>query len=272
MPIYEDDGTEHVRSSLTHAASSNVLSSLLAQPQAEQLDGGLQHLDELLLQTGGGDDARSSGSGASDEPPAELPETWKKLFDQLLPNCSSYSQAELSECAAACEEGLREQRHRPVALRIAMLHDVYMLKQDLVTGSNGAWKVVEGLERQTRKNYSLKMIAVKSAASLRGRDDDESSHKLNMQAFYSICSFIEEALYNPSYVCIVFKWGLHEMDTNHQLSCLVLDAIQLLLELLPDELKPPKQQCLRIGKGELQRVLLRSMALDTFLQSNLFLQ
>ena len=36
MPIYEDDGADHVRS-LTHAASSNVLSSLLAQIEYFQL-------------------------------------------------------------------------------------------------------------------------------------------------------------------------------------------------------------------------------------------
>ena len=61
------------------------------------------------------------------------------------------------------------------------------------------------------------------------------------------------------------------MDASHQLSCLILDALDLLRELLPPE-ERHKCRRLRLNRADLQRVLLRSLALDTFLQSNLYLE
>ena len=92
-----------------------------------------------------------------------------------------------------------------------------------------------------------------------------------MHAFYLICSFVDEVYSHSSYVCLCMKWGMHEVDASHQLSSLVRDALHLLRELLPPD---EREGCahLRLGGKEMQRVLLRSMALDTFLQSNLFLE
>ena len=59
------------------------------------------------------------------------------------------------------------------------------------------------------------------------------SEPVDMQAYYSIGSFVEEVFIQPNLCCLCFKWGLHEMDSTHQLSCLVLDALMLLIELMP---------------------------------------
>ena len=59
------------------------------------------------------------------------------------------------------------------------------------------------------------------------------------------------------------------MDASHQLSCLVLDAIDLLQELLPPNERP---RYLRLHRTDLVRLVVRSMALDTYLQERLFLE
>lgn len=66
------------------------------------------------------------------------------------------------------------------------------------------------------------------------------------------------------------RWGMHEVDASHQLSSLVMNALTLLLEVLPDEQRSCKN--LQLDGSELQRVLLRSMALDSYLDGHLFIE
>ena len=202
-----------------------------------------------------------------------LPECWIRLFEELLPannaeEQSRFSEAELSECTAACEESLREQG--PLTLRVGRLEDVFIMRQEIASYGGGSFRVMEGVDRTTQHNFSLKLVSTSPWSSRRIRE--RARHEpIDMQAYYSIGSFIEEVFCQPGRCCLCFKWGLHEMDSTHQLSCLVVDALMLLIELMPSHVRKHAKY-LRVGKDQLQRVLLRSMALDAFLQRNLFLQ
>ena len=66
------------------------------------------------------------------------------------------------------------------------------------------------------------------------------------------------------------RWGMHEVDASDQLSSLIFESLKLILEILPADQTACRN--LQIGGADLQSLLLRSMALDTFLQSNLFLE
>ena len=91
------------------------------------------------------------------------------------------------------------------------------------------------------------------------------------QAFYLISHFVDEVFAQPDHVCLCMRWGCHEVDSSHHLSCLVLNALELLLELLPS---PEDVGCkhIRLPRVDLQRILLRSLALDTYLLDHLFIE
>ena len=73
----------------------------------------------------------------------------------------------------------------------------------------------------THKNFSLKMVPADGRL--------RASRPLDpMQAFYLICSFVDEVYRHPSYVAIVMKWGMHEVDASHQLTTSILEPLQLL--------------------------------------------
>ncbi|KAL1503705.1 hypothetical protein AB1Y20_012178 [Prymnesium parvum] len=146
-------------------------------------------------------------------------------------------------------EGLVEQR--------------YELKRQLSNGRS--FKVMEGVHRQTQKNHSLKIVSLCQGGLRVTRAFD------TMQAFHMICSFVDEVFCHPRYVCICMKWGMHEVDSSHQLSKWIVESARVLLEVLP-----PKQQksarYLRLSALDVQHLLLRSTALDLYLQDNLFIE
>lgn len=79
---------------------------------------------------------------------------------------------------------------------------------------------------------------------------------------------------HPNYICIVMKWGMHEVDASHQISASIIDAIRLLNELLPHTRSRSEQrrlQHLRMSGDVLQKLLLRVACLDAHLKSSLWL-
>jgi hypothetical protein len=209
-----------------------------------------------------------TANNSSHMPVHGLPSPWSALLSRLARSgtisLSPLSQAEL---VAAAHDSLRHKDALPLRLRTGVLEDHYLLKRELASGAH--FEVTEGVQRETQRNYSVKIVSRHVTARLgpagAGRQLDP------MQAFYLICSFVDEVFAQPHSVCLCMKWGCHEVDASHQLSCLILDALDLLRELLPPE-ERHKCRRLRLNRADLQRVLLRSLALDTFLQSNLYLE
>jgi hypothetical protein len=79
---------------------------------------------------------------------------------------------------------------------------------------------------------------------------------------------------HPNYICIVLRWGMHELDASHQISAAIIDVIRLLNELLPKGRSRSEQRRLRhlrLSGEVLQRLLLRVACLDAHLKSNLWL-
>ena len=92
-----------------------------------------------------------------------------------------------------------------------------------------------------------------------------------MHSFYLIASFVEAVYVAPRYVGVVMKWGMHEVDASHQLSCVLLDALELLRELLPTERRAESTHY-KLDATQVQQLLLRSLSLDVYLQTHLFIQ
>ena len=86
-----------------------------------------------------------------------------------------------------------------------------------------------------------------------------------------IISFVDEVFCHPSYVCVCMKWGMHEVDSSHQLANWVVESVRVLLEVLPPQ-QQKASQYLRLGPTALQHLLLRSAALDLYLKDNLFIE
>lgn len=124
---------------------------------------------------------------------------------------------------------------------------------------------MEGVHKRTQKNYSLKIISL-SHDNVRAVKAFET-----MQAFHMICSFVDEVFCHPSYVCICMKWGMHEVDSSHQLGKWIVESAGVMLEVLPAEQRK-EAQYLRLGPSEVQQLLLRASALDLYLQDNLFIE
>ena len=162
------------------------------------------------------------------------------------------------ELMAAAHESLQRDT-LPMRLAPGLVEQRYSIKQQL--GGGAHHKVIEGVHRQTHKNHALKLVS-------RGGRLRVTKVLDTMQVFHLISSFVDEVYCHPNYVCICFKWGMHEVDASHQLSAWIVDALHLLRELLP----PRKHPYFRLGAHDMQRVLLRTSCLDLYLQSNLFIQ
>lgn len=124
---------------------------------------------------------------------------------------------------------------------------------------------MEGVHRQTQKNHSLKIVSLhrNNVRAVKAFD--------TMQAFHMISSFVDEIYCHPNYVCICMRWGMHEVDSSHQLSKWIVESARLLFEVLaPQEQKTSRY--MRLGPLEVQKLLLRSAALDLYLQDNLFIE
>ena len=64
--------------------------------------------------------------------------------------------------------------------------------------------------------------------------------------------------------------GTHELDAQHGLAALVLEALRVLHELLPTEWRSPKGE-LHLRAEDTRRLISRLLQLDLHLQANLFL-
>lgn len=198
---------------------------------------------------------------------APMPPPWRALLSSLersgtLP-ISPLAQQELVSAAQLSLQGQKELA--PLHLRAGYLEDSYVLKKrDLVAGASFA--VHEGVHRKLQRNYSIKIV------SRSGLRPEPGIMRLDpMQTFYLVSSFVDEVFATPRTLALCMKWGTHEVDQAHRMSELVLDALDLLRELLPPgEHSQPKS--FRLDREDLQNLLLRSLALDTFLQDNLFLE
>jgi len=193
---------------------------------------------------------------------------WETLLSSLAQSeIPDVSAASLSELVVAAHDSLHSKAAAPLLLQSGMLEDHYDLKQELASGER--FEVVEGVHRQSQRNYSLKIISRRGAHKLRAAGG--SKRQLDpMRSFYLICSFVDEVYATADKVCLCMKWGSHEVDASHQMACLVLDALDLLFELLPPNVSSP-YEFPKLDSSGLQRLLLRSMALDTFLQDHLWL-
>ena len=67
------------------------------------------------------------------------------------------------------------------------------------------------------------------------------------------------------------KWGMHEVDSSHQLSKWIVESARVLLELLPSNQRDALKY-LRLGSTDVQHLLLRSAALDLYLEQSLFIE
>ena len=198
-----------------------------------------------------------------------LPTPWQALLSQLAQGGTAFTLSPLSqqELVAAAHDSLRQKDAVPLRLSAGALEDHYVLKRELMSAAH--YEVVEGVKRDTHKNYSLKIVRWRNAARLSAAAT--AGARLDpMRAFYLISSFVDEVFSEPNQITLCMKWGSHEVDVSHQLSCIILNALKLLRELLP----PNDQQsaCVRLQRTDLQRVLLRTMALDAFLEHHMYIE
>jgi len=207
---------------------------------------------------------RDRAHKASRVPPdPHMPAPWVGLLTRLAAfgESSSLSPLSFAELLQAAHASLRHQ----LALHLCsgLLESAYLLRKPIATGN--AWKIIEGVEHTTQRNFSLKIVSTREAPPR------STTTICPMQAYYLISSFVDEVYLHPNYMCMCMKWGMHDIDSSHQLSHIILDALCLLLEVLPAE---QRARCsyLRLSAIDVQHVLLRSMALDEFLSKNLFIQ
>jgi len=201
-----------------------------------------------------------------------LPDAWQALlgavsaisassehFDErLLANLTQ------SELVAAAHESLLDSV--PLRLDFGVLDQFYVMKKELSACTD--FKVLEGVERSTHKNFSLKIVPRAKGRRLRAVKPLEP-----LQVSYLIMSFVHEVYVHPNYVCVCLKWGMHEIDSSHQLSAWIVEASHLLDELVQSHpsLTASSRRYLRLSAKELQRLLLRTACLDLYLNSNLWL-
>lgn len=196
-----------------------------------------------------------------------LPTPWEAVLSRLSRSGAlTLSAVAQQELVAAANESLRQKDALTLQLRSGKLDDHYMLKRELHAGAH--YQVMEGISRTTQHNVSLKLVSRGAAARLKRA---HASARLDpMQVLYLVSSFVDDVFASKRHVVLCMKWGSHEVDATHQLSCLVLNALDLLHELLPAADVPTPN--LHLQRADLQRVLLRTMALDAFLQDHLYIE
>ena len=145
-----------------------------------------------------------TANNSSHMPVHGLPSPWSALLSRLARSgtisLSPLSQAEL---VAAAHDSLRHKDALPLRLRTGVLEDHYLLKRELASGAH--FEVTEGVQRETQRNYSVKIVSRHVTARLgpagAGRQLDP------MQAFYLICSFVDEVFAQPHSVCLCMKYA-----------------------------------------------------------------
>lgn len=149
-----------------------------------------------------------------------------------------------------------------IELLKSKVSDNYRMGKVLAQGID--FLVVEGVHLQTKQSRALKLIC-KSSARFRLGDEPLRTRVCSN----TLSSCLEEVYEGPNHVCVVMRWGMHELDGQHTLAAAVLEATRLLRELVPSDELPAEGLMLR--KCDAQRLISRATALDCHLQSNLFI-
>lgn len=152
-----------------------------------------------------------------------------------------------------------------VRLASSRLADRYSMGKVLVQGEG--YCIVEGLHLATSSSHALKLVS-KTHASPEPRPWGRSG--IRPHAAWSILSkCLHEVYEGANHVCIVMHWGTHDLDGEHHLSSAVLEALRLLHEVLPSE-NVKGDAGVMLGAEDMRCLMLRVLALDCHLQSNLF--
>ena len=103
-----------------------------------------------------GEKAHTSSSRSS-----PMPAPWAGLLARLsaLGENSTLSPVSFAELLSAAHESLRQQLK--LHLCSGLLESAYLLRKSISTG--GSWKIVEGVERATQRNFSLKIVSLREA-------------------------------------------------------------------------------------------------------------
>ena len=139
--------------------------------------------------------------------------------------------------------------------------DTYNMGKLIVQGAD--YIVVEGLHRVRGSSHALKLVTKRRSSSRHAR----RLSPRKCQALLAQC--LEEVYELPHHVCLVWAHGTHDVDIQHDgcLSGMVLDALKVLKELMPERQKGE----IMLQGGDTQRLISRILALDCHLQANLFI-
>jgi len=149
-----------------------------------------------------------------------------------------------------------------VHLKQSRVSDHYRMGKVLAQGDD--YMVVEGQHLQTSQSFALKLLSKHST----WLSEVDAGPSRTCSRLIGHC--VDELYEGANHVCIVMRWGTHELDAKHQLAAAVLQALRLLREVQPDNadlLSKGFMMC----KADTQKLLLRAVALDCHLQSNLFI-
>jgi len=124
--------------------------------------------------------------------------------------------------------------------------------------------VVEGVHISTNRPHSLKLISKNSQLKLQ---QHPQLPKADCSRRLSQC--VEEVYEGPNHVCLVMHYGTHELDSEHDLSVAILEALRLLREVMPNT--GDSEDCLCLKAADTAKLMHRLTALDTHLQANLFI-
>jgi hypothetical protein len=140
----------------------------------------------------------------------------------------------------------------------------YAMGKILLAGED--YMVVEGIHQRTHASHALKLVCKSSRAELKpARDAGHGAGACWQQLSHCVGDVFEM----PSHVCMVMPWGTHELDSQHGLAALVLEALRVLHELLPSAAAPKGE--LHLCAEDARRLISRLLQLDLHLQANLFL-
>lgn len=186
-----------------------------------------------------------------------LPPRWAQLLGRLGQAADASQALGMLELVAAASERLQSDP-LPLEVSSGLVEESYQLKRELSSGRG--FRVVEGVALCGQRNYSLKFVHGHGVRATRPLD--------TMQCLHLITSFVGEVFAHPTFVCVVMRWGMHEVDGSHQLAAVIAEAVRLLRELLPSG---GQSRYLRLSSSVLQRLLLRMACLDSHLGDSLWL-
>lgn len=163
------------------------------------------------------------------------------------------------ELMAAVQESMRRD---PLQLKLqhGLVEQAYTFKREMVNGAH--CKIIEAVENSSQKNFSLKIVPL----NRHRRGSKQPADPMHLMHLISLT--VNDAYCHPNYVCMCMKWGMHEVDSSHQLSTWLVETALLLRELSLWGGKQKMDPYVRIPPRELVRILLRTSCLDLYLRSN----